>query len=614
MTNKITMFAKRCLFIAAQVFVVVLVLSLHPQNLHAVAPKCVNIYFDQSRDPSYWMGKTYATLLQNLLGHFPEYQQIVSPIEFYKGGDIERCAATFYLGSYFDNAVPSTFFQDFASTTKRVAWLGYNIWNFKPEALARLFGLKYGGLTQLNTKPLTPNGEPTFFKNILYKGETFFKYGKFSKADPKVFLAPFEMTRLLPLDGPDTQEQAQVLARAEHNGTGEQLPYIVQKKNRFYIADIPFSYMHEADRYLVFSDLLFDILDEKPRHGEHYAFMRIEDVHPLVPLPYLYRITRALLMENIPINISLIPIFYDPLNEYARAPNQDFLPLTGSPEFMQFLTEMKSHNAVMIWHGTTHQLGSVRNPFSAVSGDDFEFWDAKQNRALAEDSSDFALDRLEAGFYELQKAGIFPQFWLTPHYQASPLDYSIFAHTMPWNIGRVIYFNHRAELPEVAIADTDLWFSAKNTGSEASTRRQAYFRQFKIQVTDSHWSGQIFPYEIYGDVYGQRLLPEDLGNSQPTANEFVVQPRTTQEMLADAKRNLVLRDIWGSFFYHPQLLEVEADGGEGRFPGDSSELLQLVVEMKKIGYKFIPIDEFAQKNQNLMRPQPIYIQAKDGTP
>ncbi len=81
-------------------------------------------------------------------------------------------------------------------------------------------------------------------------------------------------------------------------------------------------------------------------------------------------------------------------------------------------------------------------------------------------------------------------------------------------------------------------------------------------------------------------------------------------MLADAKRNLVLRDAWGSFFYHPLLLTVQADGGEGRYPGDATELKKLVQGMKAVGYKFVELEQFAAENSNLMRPAPIYIQKR----
>lgn len=582
--------------------------SASPTAVSAAEQKpCVRVYYDRSSDPTYWMGETYANLLQNLLGHFPEFQQIVSPIELYEKGDLETCRASLYIGSYFDNSIPAAFFEDFETTKRNVAWLGYNVWKLSESAMVKTLGHTYGGLTTLDTKNRLPTGEPTFFKDVLYKGETFFKYGRFSRGSTSEFVAPFEMTILKP----SASNSAQVLATARHNGTGEVLPYAIRKGNRFYVADVPFSFMHEADRYLIFSDLLFDILDAKPRRSEHYAFLRLEDIHPLVPISYLTSATRALEREGVPVNVSLIPIFFDPLEQYSRENNQEFVTLTQVPEFMSVLNDLRSKGATMIWHGTTHQLDRIENPHSGVSGDDFEFWDAINGRILPQDSARFVLDRLDAGYYDLAKADLAPIFWLTPHYQASPLDYMIFGRVFPWNIGRVIYFNHRVKSRPSPLSDEKLQYSRANDSDQARAKRLAHFDQLQVEIESDRWSGQMFPYEIYGDIYGQRLLPENLGNSQPTVNAHVVQPRSVQEMIADAKRNLVLRDSWGSFFYHVQLLNTDSNGGRGRFPGDSSELVFLVRELKKLGYKFIKLDDFAKTNTLPIRPEPIYLRSKN---
>ena len=574
-------------------------------SVFAQKTPCVQIYYDQSKDPHYWLGKAYATFLQNLMGHFPEYQQIIGPIETYKSGDIERCHATFYIGSYFDNQIPADFFKDFQSTQKSVAWLGYNVWNFPKESLVKLWGHEYTEITKVNNEIKDAKGQPTFFKNILYKNEVFFKYGKFKKGSQTEFLAPFEMISLkVPEEGTNTSYE--ILAEAEHNGTKEKLPYALRNKNKYYVADVPFSFIHEADRYLVFSDLLFDILGEQPKQQKRLALIRLEDIHPLVPISYLYSATNALKAENVPIHLSLIPIFFDPLFNYTRKPDQEFVTLTQVPEFMQFLKEMKKMNSVIIWHGSTHQTGLVKNPHSGVSGDDFEFWDANNNRILPEDSSDYVLDRLDAGFYDMLKADIVPNYWLTPHYQASPLDYFIFGRVMHWNIGRVIYFNHTAKLPSEQINPAELIYNKANNTPEKTKLRYEYFKQFEVTPTNDQWYGQYFPYEIYGDIYGQKLIPENLGNSQPTENEHVVQPRSVDEIIADAKRNLVIRDAWASVFYHVQLMNIDENGGTGHYPGDPEELLKLVRGIKALGYEFVNLDQFHLQNKHSLRPQPIY--------
>lgn len=563
------------------------------------APACVNVYYDRSTDSTYWMGKTYSILLQNLLGHFPQYQQVVSPIELYQKGDIEKCHATIYIGSYFNNAIPTAFHEDFVSTKKNVAWLGYSIWQLGPQ-FENIFGYKYSHLTTLDREHLDAKGRPSFFKNILYKGEVFFKYGDFSKENKDIFLAPFEQAVLTPTD----LSKSEVLAEAQHNVSREEIPYILRAGNHFYVADVPFSFMHEADRYFVFADLLFDILGEQPRHNGKYALVRLEDVHPLLPLSQLYKITDVFQQEQIPLSISLIPIFYDPLEREDRGPLEELVPMYRKKSFMKFIDDMKNAGAVFIWHGVTHQYKNIANPHNGVSGNDFEFFDAVHNKPIVEDSVDYVLAKLEEGFSTLQQAGVTPRLWLTPHYQASSLDYIIFGNVFSWNVGRVIYYNHEASGLPQGPENKNLWFESKNP--QGPDLRADYFRNLQVRYESERWSGQMFPYEIYGDIHGQRIIPENLGNSQPFVNEHVVNPRSKEEIVADAKRNLVLRDVWASFFYHPFLLSTYEDGGRGAYPGDPAELQYILRELKKMGYKFINLDDFLNKNTNAKRPTPVY--------
>ncbi|WP_413560868.1 DUF2334 domain-containing protein [Bdellovibrio sp. HCB209] len=575
----------------------------------AAAPKqaatalCVNIYYDKSPDSSYWMGKTYATFLQNLLGHFPEYQQIVSPIEAYKKGDLDKCAASIYIASYFDNNIPQDFLKDYVSTKSNVAWLGYSTWKLNDD-FEKIFGYKYDHLSTLNRSQLDYKARPSFFKNVLYKGETFFKHGEFSKDQPGQFLADFEQTIVKPV----APEKSQVLATAQNPVTNEQVPYILRAKNKFYFADVPFSFMHEADRYLVFSDVLFDILNAQPRNADKLAFLRIEDVHALVPLSWLYITNKTLQEEQVPLNISIIPIFFDPLKQYTNNPNEELLSMDRHTAFMQYVADSKKQNATFIWHGVTHQYKRQMNPHSGTSGDDFEFFDTTNDGPVAEDSPSYVLDKLDDGFYVLQKAGITPKIWLTPHYQASTLDNIIFANVFSWNVGRMIYYNFKAEDLNYAAANSNLWIESKAANGDAL--RRDFFKNLQVTTDSRRWNGQFFPYEIYGDVHGQRLIPENLGNSQPFQNEHVTNPRSKEDIVRDAKRNLVLRDAWASFFYHPFLFTTYEDGGRGSYPGDPSELRYILRELKKMGYKFIDINEFMNKNTKFKRPEPIYKETK----
>ena len=550
--------------------------------------ECVNIYYDRGPTPDYWIGRTYANFTQNIIAHFPHLQQKLGAIEDYKAGQIEECKATIYIASRFENQIPAEFFSDFKNTKKNVAWLGYSLWKFDPKDLEQMFGLQYQKLTTLDYEKLDTTGQPSFFRYIQYKGEEFEKFGEFSPTTPGQFIAPFEMAAYKET----VPGKSEWLATARNSSSNEILPYVVRAQNKFYFADVPFSFMHEADRYLIFTDVIFDIINERPRRTKKLGFLRIEDVHPLTPLNYLYDIQKVLKEESIPLHVSLIPLFFDPLFRSERAPTEEFVTMDRNVAFMQWINEAKADGAQFIWHGVTHQQGRQKNPHDGVSGSDFEFWDAIAAKPLGVDNSKWLLNRMMDGMFTLNKAKIDILAWLTPHYQASSLDYIIFGKIFQWNVGRVIYFNHSATpLPELK-NESDLWI--KNISNTDHQRRLDYFKDLNVTIDFDRWNGQFYPYEIYGDIYGQRLIPENLGNSQPFKNQHVIRTRSVQQMVRDAKRNLVIRDSWASFFYHPFLFNSFESGGRGYFPGDPAELKFLVSEIKKLGYEFIDLKSFIE--------------------
>ncbi len=577
-------------------------LSLWPFASEAEQKKCVHIYYDKSENPEYKIGKVYAVYLQNLMGHFPEFQQIISPVEYYKKNDLEKCQANIYIGSYFQNKIPKDFLADFKVTKTNFAWLGYNIWQIDEEWLKNNLEHSYSHITNLDRNNLDKNQQPSFFRFFTYKGETFEKFGKFVGKD-KVFHAGFEMIALVPSVPPE-QMSVHVLSEGIHSVSGERRPYILQKNNYFYVADVPFSYVHESDRYLIFADILFDILKAPPRHTEKLALVRIEDVHALSDLPELYKMAKVFEEEKVPLNISLIPVFFDPLFQEDRGENQEFLPMTRVPQFMRFIEHIKKQDTQFIWHGVTHQHARAANPHTGMSSSDFEFWDAINNKPLPEDSINYVLDRLDFGWSYLKEANIQPVAWLTPHYQASALDYVIFSKVFTWNVGRVIYYE--SQIDGLSESTTDISY---RLDTQNSTQRRDALKNLKV-TTEGNWNGQLYPYEIYGDVYGQRLFPEILGNPQPFESAHVIYPRTLDEILSDAKRNLVLRDTWASMFFHPYLLTGWRGDGIGEYPGDVRPLRKLLRGLKDLGYTFVNTKKFVEENQQ-MRPTPIFIKQGD---
>ena len=62
--------------------------------------------------------------------------------------------------------------------------------------------------------------------------------------------------------------------------------------------------------------------------------------------------------------------------------------------------------------------------------------------------------------------------------------------------------------------------------------------------------GQYFPY-VVRDVYGWKVLPENLGNYQPVAYNAGVPVVLAGDLVRFARANRVVRDGFASFFFHP---------------------------------------------------------------
>lgn len=561
---------------------------------------CIQIFYDQvpRGEPNRFFGRIHALYVQNLLGHFPRWHQIVSPIQFYNPGQLENCEANIYLGTYYKSQIPNAFFVDFVRTKRRVLWMGYQIWNLSQEDLSRLFGVEFKGLSHLDHDGSHPDRRPEFFKYYHYKGEVFEKYGEFDAKDPNKFNAAFELTILeRKIDqGPDSQ----VLGWAEHSGTHERIPYLIVNKNHWYMAESPFSFATEADRYLIFTDLLFDILDEQPRYTwPRPAFVRFEDIHPNLPLWQLDAYTRVFDEAKLPFAISLIPIYADPLMVQVDDKTERFVTIAQKKYFLEFLEHAKDHAASIIFHGITHQYRDKKNPFNGMTGDDFEFWDGINSKPIPEDSVPYVLDRVEDGWELLKSVGITPSAWVTPHYQASPLDFVLFGQLFHWNIGRVTYFpnecNQKVRLPDELSLDS--------IGTPGRSTRMDRLQSLQVAFPkELRPSGQLFPFEIWGDVYGQRLIPENLGNIQPFLNEQVHKTQQIGEMIESAKRNRVLRDHWASLFIHPVLIQPPWEEGLGDFPGDGKKILELLTTIQSFGYEFINLNDWVLKQPLFIRP------------
>ncbi|WII71852.1 hypothetical protein QJS83_15415 [Bdellovibrio sp. 22V] len=226
---------------------------------------CVHIYYDQTEEAQYVGGRSYAATLLHLLKDYSGYKKIVSSIESYKTGDLNKCFANFYIGSYYDNKLPRAFLDDYLSTKNNVVWFGYNIWQMG-QSLSDEMGLRFVRMTTLDSHIVNREKKPAYFKDILYKGRLSSK-----EAFHESVRTPYEQAELVPTD----LSKFEMVAETRHSGTRELIPYIVRVKNRFYIADIPFSLKQNKVLSSVLNDVFFEVLGSAPVENNNIVFNKI---------------------------------------------------------------------------------------------------------------------------------------------------------------------------------------------------------------------------------------------------------------------------------------------------------------------------------------------------
>jgi uncharacterized protein YdaL len=316
----------------------------------------------------------------------------------------------------------------------------------------------------------------------------------------------------------------QVLAEAVRPD-GTTFPWALRARNLLYVGDNPFSYVSETDRYLAFADLLFDVL--APAAPErHRALVRLEDVSPATDPAVLEAAVQALVEVGVPFGVAVIPRLVDPAGE-VRPGGPGSEGLAERPALVRVLRDAVARGGTLVLHGYTHQHGASANPYSGVSADDFEFWTASLGPAdhvllggpVPGDSADWAAGRVDRALREFDRAGLpRPRIFEYPHYAGSGVDSRSISRRLDLAWHRGLYFGGA-----LSPGDAD----------------------------GSHRIGQLFPYPVR-DVYGFTVLPENCGNYRP--EPYGGQPaRRVEDILACARANLVVRDGWAAFFYHPFL-------------------------------------------------------------
>lgn len=458
--------------------------------------------------------------LANLLGHFQQ-KYVIQPVELYTESQIDQYNPIFYLGMIYDNPLPYAFLKDVYNTPHTVVWFGYNLWqlnNFSP-IFAEVFGFIY---EQVDRAKYT---EIHYKNRIFEKDSSELELGKVKVIYPHL-------------------TQVFATAQQKEGFKSPSIPYVIQGRNLWYFADIPFTFINENNRYLVFADLLYDILkiNFPPKKR---ALIRLEDVNPTSDLALLRTIADYLYEEHVPFGVAVIPYYVDSLGYYNHGEPQ-YIKMTERPEFIATLKYLVSKGGSLIIHGYTHQYNQMNNPYFGISGSDYEFYQIQLDPTLqhiiyqgpiAEDSLDWVQSRVAAAEQLFDEAHLESRIWETPHYHASLLDNQFFSRHFKAQIGRITYYDNEDE---------------------------AYQEE------------QFFPYVIHKDVYGSKVIPENLGCVVPNS-WFNFPSRSVSEILISAEKNLAMRDAWASVCYHPFL--------------GLSYLNELISGLKQLGYEFTEVSE-----------------------
>ena len=298
------------------------------------------------------------------------------------------------------------------------------------------------------------------------------------------------------------------------------MPYAIRSGSFWCFVDSPFSYATESDRYLYFADLLHDILGEDHPHS-HSALIRIEDTNPFTDPASLRAIADLLSARRIPFLVGVIPFYVNPATQTRVA-------MSEKPDYVDALHYVMEHGGTIVMHGTTHQ-------YKGETATDYEFWDESRNRILPMDSKEYVARKLRDGVVECIKNGVYPLVWETPHYSASTLDYAVFAE-------------HFSTAMEQRLVIDNLDYS------------------------------QYFPYIIDHDMYGERILPENLGYI-PLDPSSAREQEVVDQLLSFAKTNLAVRDGFVSAFFHP-FVKIEF-------------LAHLVDGIRVLGYTFVDVREIS---------------------
>lgn len=196
-------------------------------------------------------------------------------------------------------------------------------------------------------------------------------------------------------------------------------PILIENDSRFYYAD---DFLSTQDVILL-GEVLHEIL-KIPHHHAHPATLSLEDVHPLLDASLLEECANLLFERNIYFIVSVTPVYKNPITgERYR--------LEEAQELVEVLQDLQKRGATITLHGYTDQASD------GVTGEGFEFGKSSQEGMSAGQRETYTNERLQNGIKALQKQGLEPVAFETPHYAIFQDEYKDVADYFSLYIGQL---------------------------------------------------------------------------------------------------------------------------------------------------------------------------------
>ncbi|UMP06815.1 DUF2334 domain-containing protein [Amycolatopsis sp. EV170708-02-1] len=471
-----------------------------------------------------WLGESYAVMAGNLLSHSGAWS--LRPVQQHPRKDFQGYTAVVYVGTSEHRSLPGAFLDAVLTTRTPVLWMGANIGRLHDRShdFSTRFGWRPAGI---DTSAIT---------RVDYRGESFDR----DRAASSTGIVRSEIT--------DPARVTTVGAAVRKDGS--RFPWGVRSRHLTYLGEVPFSFTGPDDRYLAAADVLSRHANPS-RPEDKRALVRIEDVGPDADPARLRAIADYLHARRVPFSVAVYPRYRDPRGRYNNGKPVD-KTLADTPAVVDALRYMTARRGTLVMHGYTHQYGEDSNPYTGVSGEDYEFYRVRLDDhgglryegPVAADSRAWAGQRLAAAAREFRRAGLpVPTIFEFPHYVGSAVDYAVVNER----------FHARYDQGFLAAG----WCPDGACGSG--------------KPDYSRTTSQRFPF-LVRDIYGSVVIPESLDHVSPTAGPDESR-RLPEDILATAKRIAAVRGGVASFFYHPYL--------------GTSYLEQVVPGIQGLGFVFV---------------------------